>query len=102
MHHVASVISSRKLGYYVDIVSDGTLFIGAFSITGGGADCIPGTGSRSLAETLRHVERHLGLAGEAQSLAYWEDIAATDPQSVTYAEWQAMTALRNRAQGGET
>ena len=59
MQIVATVISIAKLGYYVDIVSDGELYIGAFYATGGIADFIPGTGSRDLLTTLGYVEAEM-------------------------------------------
>lgn len=62
MQIIATVISTRGLGYVVDLLTDGELYIGAFYVHGGMCDFIPGTGSRDIAATLNYIEQALGVA----------------------------------------
>ncbi len=68
MHLIATVVSTRKFGHYIDIVTDGTLFIGAYTTRYGGGDFLPGTGSNSLMETLAYIERALLKAPVGRTL----------------------------------
>lgn len=62
MFIIATVISTRALGYVVDLVSDGEWFMGAYYMHGGMCDFVPDTGTRDIEDTLDAIEDRLGVA----------------------------------------